>query len=355
MSKGTHCFDLMFASKLPHELPQVVVLFGDDLFLRRQTAQQLMKLSKINMEDARVLDGENAAWRDVHDELATASMFDPDERRVAIVKQGDDLVKESRAQLEKWCTNPVESSLLILEVDSFPANTKLFKIVAEKGLCVDCSAPKGTAWGNPVDAKATQAWIKQWAQQTHKLKLTSAQTATILDLVGSDFGLLDQELAKAALYAEDNGSITEERLKQAIGSWRTQTVWEIITATVSGHTAEALTQLNKLIHAGESPLGIAPQMSWSLRRYSIAAYLIAQAERENKRLALRDALSQAGFRPNELTTAEAQLRRLGRQRALSMLDWLLELDMKMKGSHSGETRSAFALEEFIFRLAGDQT
>ncbi|MCC6511248.1 MAG: DNA polymerase III subunit delta [Pirellulaceae bacterium] len=343
MSKGTHCFDLLFATKLPRDLPSVVVAFGDG-FLRQQTAQKLLTLAQINVEDAKTFDGESCLWRDVHDELATVSLFDPDERRVAIVKQGDDLVKAARPQLEKWFAAPVPSSLLLLELSSFAANTKLYKIAAEKGWCLECAAPKG---------KATEEWIKKWAANVHKLTLTGAQCGFILDRVGPEFGLLDQELAKAALYAGDDGKIADDQLKTAIGSWRTQTVWEIVAAAVEGRTANALEQLHKVIQAGESPMAIVPQMSWSLRRFGNATHLIAQAERARQKLALRDALARAGFRPFELGQAEAQLRRLGRVRGLAMLEWLLELDMKLKLSHSKEDRGVFAIEEFIVRLAGD--
>lgn len=354
MSKGTHCFEILFASKLPRALPAVVVAFGDDAFLRRECVARLVELAEIDIHDAKVFDGEDCSWRDVHDELVTVSLFDPEARRIAIIKHGDDFVKASRAQLEKWCAAPVESSLMLLEVGSFPANTKLFKIASEKGWCLDCSAPKGKGWGNPVDAKAVQAWIKQWAKHKHALELTQAQAAMVFDLVGSDFGLLDQELAKAALYAQDNGKIGDEGLKQAIGSWRTQTVWEIIAAALEGRAATALTHLHKVIHAGESPLAIAPQMSWSLRRYGNATQLILQAERAQRKLPLRDALVKAGFRPFELQPAEAQLRRLGRRRGQMMLDWLLELDLKLKGTHSKDDRGVLALEEFIVKLAGDE-
>lgn len=344
MSKGTHSLDLLMTSSLPKELPPVVVTFGDDAFLRLQTIHHVLKLAKIDHDSAKTFDGESCLWRDVHDELATVSLFDPDERRVAIVRHGDDLVKGSRPQMEKWFAKPVVQSLLLLELSSFPSNTKLYKIAAESGWCIECSAPKG---------KAVETWIKKWAASAHKLTLTQSQVGFIIDRVGPDFGLLDQELAKAALYADDSGQIADDRLTLAIGSWRTQTVWEIVAAAVEGRTAHALEQLHKVIQAGESPMAVVPQMSWSLRRFGTATQLVAQAERLRRKVSLRDALARAGFRPYELGTAEAQLRRLGRVRGLAMLDWLLELDMKLKLSHSQEDRAVFAVEEFIVRLAGE--
>ncbi len=52
-------------------------------------------------------------------------------------------------------------------------------------------------------------------------------------------------------------------------------------------------------------MAIAPQMSWSLRLFGNATQLIAQAERHQSKVNLRDALARAGFRPYELGTAEA--------------------------------------------------
>lgn len=353
MSPVTHCFEILFAEQLPRELPPVVVAFGDSAFLRRQTVHRLLQLAAFEPDDVKSFDGEDLLWRDVHDELATVSLFDPGQRRIAHVKQADNLVKQARPQLEKWCAAPIESSLLILETSTLASNTRLYKAVAEHGWPVDCSIPKSSAWGNPIDAKAAESWIQKWGKQAHGLQLTRAQAATILDQVGHDFGLLDQELAKAALSMEPSGKISNEALKQAIGSWRTQTVWDIIAAAADGRTAAALEELHKVVHGGQSPMAIAPQMSWSLRRFGVATHLIAQAERGHRKLALRDALSKAGFRNPELAQAEQQLRRIGRVRGRALLDWLLELDLKLKGSHSNEQRGLFAIEEFIVRLAGD--
>lgn len=352
MSKGTNCFEILLAKELPREVPPVVFASGDDLFLRRQSTGRILELLQIDSQETKVYDGEDCQWRDVHDELATVSLFDPGQRRVVVVKQGDKFVKEARSSLEKWCAAPVASSLLLVEVNTFLATTNLYKAVVLHGWAIDCAAPKSKQWGSPVDTKAVEKWVQQWAAQTHRLILTQSQSAMVVDMVGSDFGLLDRELAKAALYCEDNGKISDVSLKQAVGSWRTQTVWEVLEAVLEGKTGLALEQLHKLFQAGESPMGIAPQMSWSLRRFGLATHLIAQAERGHRPMPIRNALAKAGFRQTELQKAESQLRRIGRQRGQVLLEWLLELDLKLKSSHSNEQRGAMAIEEFVVRLSG---
>ncbi len=70
-------------------------------------------------------------------------------------------------------------------------------------------------------------------------------------------------------------------------------------------------------------------------------------------LALRYALARAGFRPYELGTAEAQLRRLGRVRGLAMLDWLARARYEIETFALSRRPRVFAVEEFIVRLAGE--
>jgi DNA polymerase-3 subunit delta len=74
-------------------------------------------------------------------------------------------------------------------------------------------------------------------------------------------------------------------------------------------------------------------------------------------MALRDALLQAGFRPwpaDALAAAEKQLIQLGRDRAGRLLQWLLEADLAMKGSHSSSDRARFVLEMLFLRQAKRQ-
>ncbi|MEM8735991.1 MAG: hypothetical protein AAGG44_17310, partial [Planctomycetota bacterium] len=129
MAKATtaaHSFDILLKPESFGSLPAVIAAFGDDSFLRRETVSKLLASAGIQPDDVRRFDGEECKWIDVHDELATMSLFDTSARRIAVVTAADKLVKDARAQLEKWCTTAPESSLLILQLGSFPSNTKLF-------------------------------------------------------------------------------------------------------------------------------------------------------------------------------------------------------------------------------------
>ncbi len=350
MAQRMHCFDILLSAQLPGTLPRVVFSFGDDAFLRRETTTSLLQLAGLDVENIRSFDGDECAWLDIHDELATLSLFEADALRVAIVTNGDKIVKDWRAQLEKWCSSPAESSLLVVELNSFPANTKLYKIVDKQGWCIGCSWPTSGRGKAPV-AGEVKKWIAVWAESRHGLKVSAAQTQLILDAVGPESGLLHQELAKLALYADERGKISDEEIRKYVGSWRSRTTWEIADAIADGRIPEAFLQLERVFSAGEHPAAIIPQISWSLRRFGMAASLILQAQRQGKKLPAQAAIGQCGFWGNDAKLAESRLRRMGLRRAGKLLDWLLELDLKIKGSHSSTPRAIFALEEFCLRLS----
>ncbi len=347
----THSYEILLNGKLPGDrLPRVIAAFGDEAFLRKETVHQVFKLARIDPESMKRFDGESCKWLEVHDELATLSLFAESSLRIAVVTQADDLLKSSRPQLEKWCQAPAESSLLILELASFPSNTKLYKMIAENGWCLDCGLPTGGGRSKTVNMAAVQNFIQQWGQRQHGLNLTNTQAKQILDAVGTDSGILHQELAKLALYADANGGLTSEAIKQHVGSWRTRTMWEIADAVADGRISDALRELEKVFATGEHAAAVVPQIAWSLRRFGNAAQLILQAKRTGQNVSMQAAISQSGFWGNDAKLAEDRLRRMGLKRACHIHQWLLDLDLKIKGSHSNPHRALFAVEELCLKF-----
>jgi DNA polymerase-3 subunit delta len=121
-----------------------------------------------------------------------------------------------------------------------------------------------------------------------------------------------------------------------------------------GNAAEALAQLEKLLATGEKPFALFGSISWALRRFAVATRIYQQAEREGRRIPIREALTQAGFRPwpaDVLPRAEKQLKQLGRRRAGLLFRWLLEADLAMKLTHSQDDRARLVLEQLFIRMS----
>ncbi len=355
MSKTIHAFDFLEASD-DLAVPPVCVAFGDEPFLKRLVLHRLRQIV-LGEDDVpfATFEGKTFEWRDVVDELSTVSLFG-EGARLVILESADEFVSQNRKTLEEYVAKPKPSGVLILDVDSWPSNTNLYKAVAKTGLLIDCRVPQINTGGRSTaaDSKRICKWLAARCEDVHGVKLLSAAAQLLLELVGPEFGVLDQDMAKLAIYAGADKKITADLVRDVVGGWRTKTMWELADAAADGDAAEALKQLGRLLQSGEHPAALFGQLSWSLRRFTTATRVVQRAERQGRRIALNEALLQAGFRkwpPEALKRSESQLKQLGRQRAGQLCRWLLETDLALKGSHSTPDRARFVLEQLIVRLA----
>ena len=171
----------------------------------------------------------------------------------------------------------------------------------------------------------------------------------MVEIVGPELGLLDQELAKLAVLAGDDKRVTAEMVSHSVGGWRAKTTWDMLDAALEGKATDAMLQLDRLLAAGEQPVGLLAQISASLRRLAAATRLVIQAESAGRKPNLRQSLEQVGVRGFVVQKAEKQLRQLGRQRGAKLYDWLLQADLDLKGDSYMPPR--LILERLIARLA----
>jgi DNA polymerase-3 subunit delta len=356
MSSTIHAFDYLAAKPGKHPPAGVCALFGDEPLLKRLVLERVRR--EVLGDDADDVpyvtrEGDLAEWRDVHDELATVSLFGAG-KRLAVVDEADDFVSRHRTELEKYVAAPARGGVLVLRVKQWAANTRLYKALDGSGLQVDCRLPQRKAGrGSALDEKRLVAWLAARARSEHQIRISREGVEMLLELVGTDLGLLEQELAKLALYVDEGGEVTAELLRRVAGGWRTKTTWEIVDYACDGNAAEALEQLEKLLATGEKPFALFGAISWALRRFAVATRIYEQAEREGRRMAIREALTQAGFRhwPEELQKAERQLRQLGRRRTNLLYRWLLRADLAMKLTHSQDDRARLLLEQLFIRMS----
>jgi DNA polymerase-3 subunit delta len=336
----------------------VCVLFGDEPFLKRLALQTVRKLVVGDDRDVPLTshDCEERMpdWRDVADELATVSLFGGGPRLV-MLQRADGFVTANRQRLEEYVAKPRTSGVLLLEVDDWPGNTRLYKAVDQAGLQINCRPPeRQQGKTKSLDEGAIVKWIVSWGKSQHQVSLDRESAQLLLDLTGPSFGVLDQDLAKLSLLVKPGEKVTAEAVQQIVGGWRTKTTWDLVDAAASGDAGDALVQLDRLLQSGEHPLALVGSISWSLRRFAAATRIFQQAERRGDKLPLKEALSQAGVRDwpfGALAAAEKRLMQLGRQRAGRLYRWLLELDLALKGTHSADDRARWALEQLILRMS----
>ena len=239
----THAFDYLNSNST--DLPSVCALVGDDRFLKRLS---LTRLSETLTEDGDAVEFDSKTpWRDVNDELSTLSLFGGGQRLV-VVQSADDFVKANRPQLESLVTNPSPAGTLILDLKSLASNTRLFRSIDETGGIIECAAPQAKRGKSSyLDENRLCEWLREWGKSTHNVELKRGADEELLGLVGPELGLLDQELAKLALFCDAGGEVSVDLVRKVVGGWRAKTTWDLLDAALDGNAAEALLQLERLL------------------------------------------------------------------------------------------------------------
>jgi DNA polymerase-3 subunit delta len=318
-------------------------IYGDDAFLKLEVLTALRHYTLGGGEGdfgLTTFAGREVQLRDVLDALSSRSLFG-DGQRVVIIEDADPFVSEFRAALEDYLAARPQG-LLVLDVKTWPSNTRLAKAIATIGsFAIQCDSPK---------EPQLKRWMAQRAKEVHNVRLDSAAADALVELVPPEMGVLAQELAKLALLVGANRTIDVKLVQDNVGGWRTRATWDMVDAAADGRSSEALAQLDRLLASGEKPHGLLPQMASTLRRFATALDLIDTAALEGRRLPARQALAQAGVLPFKLTDAERQLRQLGRRRAGALTQWLLAADLAVKSHNSSDDRARIELERLIVRL-----
>src|SRR5438132_238019 len=254
---------LAFLERADSLKPQpVYVLFGDEDFLKRQVLASLRRIVLGEGDTAFGLSihpGDKASLAAVGDELLTVPFLSP--RRLVLVDNADPFVSQFRAQLEKYVAKPAATGVLVLDVKNWPANTRLAKLLDGDATIV-CKTPA---------AYRLPAWCTQWASACHGKQLSSEAAKLLVDLIGAEMGLLDQELAKLAIYVGMAARIETDDVDKLVGNSRAENMWKIFDAIGAANSAEALTILDRLFEQGEEPLRILGAFSMQLRRLAQAA------------------------------------------------------------------------------------
>ena len=92
-------------------------------------------------------------------------------------------------------------------------------------------------------------------------------------------------------------------------------------------------------------------MASTFRRFAAATRILEDTEAKKQRLAGKQILELAGFKPFVLRKAEDQWKQLGRKRSGRLYEMLLETDLALKGKASQAARARLVLEQFIARLS----
>ena len=319
----------------------MVVLTGEEPFWRAEVLREIRELSGGEATQSssgfRRLEGNLLSWADLVAELDTPSLFGG--RKVVAVEEADSFVGRHQKELLQLGENPAEWGVLLLNLRSLAANSRLGRLVVQRHLWIDCSsAPSNQLF----------QWLPAWAHARYGLRLSQAAAKAVLDAVGENPGLLDQQLRKLTLEVGATRTVTLQQVRRFCEEWRVKHAWAILDLAMEGKPGEALRELDRLLTSGEHPLAILAQLGGTLRRVSHAASLIDKNNNASQPSVAR-VLSQLGAPPSIASKTLAQLRHLGVRNARLLSQVLLSADFQLKGGSTLDAR--VVLEKLILWLA----
>ncbi len=323
-----------FLAAAKSKLGPLYVVHGDEPFLKRRVIRALRRRAlegDAEEQSVSTYTGDKATFAEVFDDLETVPFFDP--KRVVLVENADPFVTKYRPELEARLVKLPPTSLLILDVKTWAANTRLAKLIDNSATIV-CKAPP---------AYKMAQWCADWAVAEYQKQLPTPAANLLVDHVGPEMGLLDQELLKLSIYVGKNPKIDLPDVDRLVGNNRAADIFKIFDAIAAGNIKGALAILDRLFDQGEEPMRVIGAFSMQLRRLAQAARLASLGQ------SLGAALAQAGIPPFAVKSAEDQLRHLGRRRLEQLYDWLLQLNMDLRGNSILPARTQF--ERFLLKLA----
>lgn len=322
-----------FLKTPPNPLPGVIAVIGEERALKLNVIEAVAKAALSDGEVPTKFAGKDVELQTVRSELMTVPMWGG--KRVIVIEDANDFVTDNRSAVEAYANKPAKKSILLLDLKSLAANTKLFKIINASGVVVECSPLKGVTLNR---------WVQETAKREYGKTIEANAVSLLLELAGSNLGHLEQELGKLAAYAGTRGTIEAESVRKLVGDWKTETTWAMTDAVRESRVPDALHALDKLMNGGDPALKIHGGVAFVFKKMAVATELTRQGTPMN------EALAQAGAWGNEIGSATSYLKRVGRGKAELITRRLLEADVNLKGGSLLNDRTQ--VELLLLRLSG---
>jgi DNA polymerase-3 subunit delta len=320
-------------------LRPIYVVSGDDVYLIRESIHAVSRAvfpEHGGETPSSTHAGSLASLADVLDDVSTVPFFAP--RRLVAVEGADTFVTKYRQEIETYAGSPSATGVLLLQVKKWPSNTNLAKLIERVGLAVECSEPREGELG---------PWLIELARTRHGAALDADAAGLLVELVGTEAGILAAETSKLAVYAGDTRRIQRDDVIRLVGAGRVETIWKAVDAATTGRARAALELLNNVVAGGEDPIGMLAAISTTLLKLHHAGWLRAA------HVDLEEACRIASIPSFALEKTRRQHAHLGPSRVDELPGTLLRTDLDLKGGSSLDPR--VVLETFIVRLSLSRT
>jgi DNA polymerase-3 subunit delta len=308
--------------------PSVVVFWGEDEFLLRQAALQLL-----GERDLRATEVDASEWRGGEtSDLATPSLWG--DRRALLVTRCQALPEEGVRELRAYVEAPSPDALCVLTLVSRAKNLPaLAKVVQSAGGLVRQIA---------VKRQDLPRWVLERAM-AKGTELSSPGATALIATVGEDTATLDQAVEQLAT-AFPGADVGPEQVRSQFQGLGEQRVWDLCDRALTGRLPEALVVLRSLLDQKEDPLLILGGVASRVRD-------LLRVQELPDRMPSADAAKAAGLRFDwQVRRYREQARRFTPASLASLHARIVEADRALKGG----APSGLVLTSLVAVMAGEK-
>jgi DNA polymerase-3 subunit delta len=311
------------------------LLHGNDESVLRSAVHELVDELVADGDRAMMVDefdGDDFELRLVVDAVQTPSFLT--DKRVVVARGVDRFTADELGPLITYLANPLDTSDLVIVVNSGSVPKKLGDAVKAVGVVTNTSPPSR--------AKDRQMWISDHIAAAG-LRIKPDAAAQLGAWLGEDAGRLDGILATLrSTYGADH-ALTFAEIEPFLGDGGGVPPWDFTDAIDAGDTTKALTLLGRMMHGGgRHPLQI---MAIMHSHYTNIAKLDGADARSEQ-----DAMAATGITsPYPAKKALANYRRLGPASTRRAVELLAQADLDLRGAKDLDPE--LVMEVLVARLS----
>jgi DNA polymerase-3 subunit delta len=295
-------------------LPTVAMFWGENPFLLRQAALQLLAEGSL-----RATEVDASEWRGGEtSDVATPSLWG--ERRALLVTECQGLPESGLREIKAYVEAPSPDALCVL--------TLVSRAKSPPPLAKAVQSARGLVRQIVLKRQDLPRWVLERAR-ARGLQLSAPGATALIGAVGDDPAPLDQAVEQLAT-AFPGTALGPEQVRAQFQGMGEQRVWDLCDRALSGRLAEALVVLRSLMDQKEDPLlilgGVAARVRDLLRVQGLP-----------DRMPSADAAKAAGLRFDwQVRRYRDQARRFTPEGLADLHGRVVEADRALKGGAPGD-------------------
>lgn len=313
----------------------IYLFYGIEDYLIQKEIDNIKQKNNIEEISISIYDLTNTNIEKIIEDCEMNSMFT--DKKVIIVnnsyiftgqsKKGQ--IEQNLEALEKYINNSNIDTLLIFISDSekLDERKKIVKLIKQKGIVKEFNTTTNI---NSI--------VKSFFND---YKISDSSITKLINRVGNNLPLLEEEAEKLKLYKDDTKEINDEDILKITNKNVDLDIFKLIDNIIMKNKKVATETYNEMIKYGEEPIKILIMIASQIRLMYQTKLLYKKGYTE------KDSASLLGIHPYRVKLATEKGRKYTESDLLMYLDNLADLDSKIKQSNVDKK---MAIELFILKI-----